>query len=184
ITSVDRILFTGIENIGREDILFAREKNWKIKFVAAARKLDNDRIVTFLLPQFIAPDHPIAFVTSEYNGVIIESAFADKQFFYGKGAGSLPTAAALLSDISALKYDYRYEYKKLFRAKINQHHDDYYLNAYIRFHNLADVPVDDFEIIKEWHLVANGGYLTGVISAQKLKQGTWWRQEGISLILL
>ncbi|WP_458421696.1 hypothetical protein, partial [Pseudomonas aeruginosa] len=40
---------------------------------------------------------PLSFVKNEYNGVVIESGFADKQFFYGKGAGSFPTTSAVLS---------------------------------------------------------------------------------------
>ena len=48
-----------------------------------------------------------------FNGVKVQTTFADKQFFYGRGAGSLPTASAVLSDISAIAYDYRYEYKKI-----------------------------------------------------------------------
>jgi homoserine dehydrogenase len=55
-------------------------------------------------------------VKNEYNGVIIESSLADGQFFYGKGAGGFPTASAVLSDLSALRYNYRYEYKKLHRG--------------------------------------------------------------------
>ncbi len=65
----------------------------------------------FVLPQFIKHDDHLAFVKNEYNGVVIESGFADKQFFYGKGAGSFPTASAVLSDLSALRYQYKYEYK-------------------------------------------------------------------------
>ena len=60
------------------------------------------------LPQFVKPDDHLAFVKNEYNGVVIESGFADKQFFYGKGAGSFPTASAVLSDISALTLSISY----------------------------------------------------------------------------
>ena len=44
---------------------------------------------------------------------LLEGAFSEHQFFMGKGAGGNPTGSAVLSDISALTYDYRYEYKKL-----------------------------------------------------------------------
>src|SRR5690606_40637436 len=46
-----------------------------------------------------------------------KTSFADEQFFVGRGAGAHPTASAVLSDISALTYDYRYEYKKIARGE-------------------------------------------------------------------
>jgi hypothetical protein len=110
-------LFTGIQNIQGYDAGVAAEKGWVIRLVAQAKKLENTGVAAFVLPQFVASNNHLSFVRHEYNGVVIESAFADKQFFYGKGAGSFPTASAVLSDISALRYQYRYEYKKKYRAK-------------------------------------------------------------------
>ena len=105
------IIFTGIQSITSEDALQAEKKDCVIKLVASAKKLKNGKVAAFVLPQFVKKEDQLAFVKNEYNGVVIESSFADKQFFYGKGAGSLPTASAVLSDISALRYDYKYEYK-------------------------------------------------------------------------
>ena len=99
----ENILFTGIQNINGHDAIVAREKNYEIKLVAQAKKLNNGKVAAFVLPQFIKHDDHLSFVKNEYNGVVIESGFADKRFFYGKGAGSFPTASAVLSDISALR---------------------------------------------------------------------------------
>ena len=85
--------------------------------MAQAKKLQNGKVAAFVLPQFVKQDDHLHFVKNEYNGVVIESGFADKQFFYGKGAGSFPTASAVLSDLSALRYQYKYEYKKLYHHK-------------------------------------------------------------------
>jgi homoserine dehydrogenase len=107
----DNILFTGIQNIQLGDALVAKEKSLDVKLIAQAKKLVNGQVAAFVLPQFVKQNEPLSFVKNEYNGVVIESGFADKQFFYGKGAGSFPTASAVLSDIGALRYNYRYEYK-------------------------------------------------------------------------
>jgi len=107
----EKILFSGIQNIQLRRCHRSQRKNYDIKLVAQARKLQNGKVAAFVLPQFVKQDDHLAFVKNEYNGVVIESGFADKQFFYGKGAGSFPTATAVLSDISALRYDYHYEYK-------------------------------------------------------------------------
>ena len=113
VTPIENILFNGIQNIQLSDAKVAKEKGYEVKLVAQAKKLSDGKVAALVLPQFVAKDNPLALVKNEYNGVVIESGFADQQFFYGKGAGSLPTASAVLSDISALRYDYKYEYKKL-----------------------------------------------------------------------
>jgi homoserine dehydrogenase len=136
-----------------------------------------------VLPQFVNHDDHLAFVKNEYNGVVIESGFADKQFFYGKGAGSCPTASAVLSDIAALRYDYRYEYKKLYHHHPLELSNDVYLRTYISFDDWSLVPRNDFEWIEEWHAGEERKYLVGVIAFEKLQKNFWWKENNTSLIL-
>lgn len=184
IEAPENILFTGIQNINAGDANVAREKSYEIKLVAQAKKLHNGKVAAFVLPQFIKHDDHLAFVKNEYNGVVIESGFADKQFFYGKGAGSFPTASAVLSDISALRYQYQYEYKKLYHHKPHQLDDDFYLRIYVSFDDLRFIPRENFEWIEEWHAGEQRKYLVGVISFNQLKNDDWWRKHNNSLILL
>lgn len=177
------ILFTGIQNIQLSDAKVAKEKAYDIKLVAQAKKLKNGKVAAFVLPQFIPHDDHLAFVKNEYNGVVIESGFADKQFFYGKGAGSFPTASAVLSDISALRYDYKYEYKKLYYHKPSELTNDFYVRIYISYDDLKKIPKDDFEWIEEYHSGRERSYFIGVIHFEKLVKNKWWKQQGISLIL-
>lgn len=177
------ILFTGIHQVHGNDAVIAREKNQQIKLVAQAKKLQNGKVAAFVLPQFVPATDHLAFVKNEYNGVVIESGFADKQFFYGKGAGSLPTASAVLSDISALRYQYRYEYKKLYHHEPQQLTDELYLRVYVSFDNLAVVPREKFEWIEEWHALEERKYLVGVIAFAELKNNSWWKENNTSLIL-
>ncbi len=178
------ILFNGIEQISLTDAELAASKNQVIRLLAHARKLRDGRIAAFVLPAFIRKDDPLAFVKYEFNGVVIESSFADKQFFYGKGAGSLPTASAVLSDISALRYGYRYEYKKLYHHEPQQLTDDIFLRVYVSFEDIGLVPRESFEWIEEWHIGEGRNYLVGVISLSHLKQNSWWKENDHSLILL
>ena len=180
----DQILFNGIQNIHFTDADVANSKKQQIKLVAQAQKLKSGNVAAFVLPQFVNEDDQLAFVKNEFNGVVIESGFADKQFFYGKGAGSFPTASAVLSDISALRYDYKYEYKKLYHHMPHQLAEDFYLKVYVSFEDLSYIPRDHFEWIDEWHSGQERKYLTGVISFSELKQNNWWKENGISLILL
>ncbi|MDB5199194.1 MAG: homoserine dehydrogenase [Chitinophagaceae bacterium] len=180
----DEIVFTGIQHIKPVDAKVAAEKNFSIKLVAQAKKLKDGTITAFVLPQFVKHDDPLAFVKNEFNGVVIESHFADKQFFYGKGAGSLPTASAVLSDISALRYDYKYEYKKLHAPERSELTDDFYLRVYVSFDRSESVPKDKFEWIEECHVEEKRKYLTGVIHFREIVGNTWWKENETSLILL
>jgi homoserine dehydrogenase len=184
IESPENLLFSGIQNISADDARVAKEKNFDIKLVAQAQKLNNGKVAAFVLPQFVKHDDHLAFVKNEYNGVVIESGFADKQFFYGKGAGSFPTASAVLSDIAALRYQYKYEYKKLYHHKPHVLSDDFYLRVYVSFDDLKFIPRENFEWIEEWHAGEQKKYLVGAISFTELKNNDWWHKHNTSLILL
>ena len=183
VTTTDSILFTGIQNITKSDAAVAKSRGQQIKLVAQAKKLVTGGVVALVLPQFVKSENPLAFVRNEYNGAVIESSFADEQFFYGKGAGSFPTASAVLSDISALRYDYKYEYKKLYHHQPHQLNNSIYLRVYVSFTDIAHIPKEDFEWIEEWHAQEERKYLSGIIALQKLKNSTWWKENGTSLIL-
>ena len=115
--------------------------------------------------------------------MVIESGFADKQFFYGKGAGSFPTASAVLSDIAALRYQYKYEYKKLYHHQPHELSNSVFLRVYISFDDIAFVPRERFEWIEEWHAQEERKYLIGVVSFDELKENNWWKENNTSLIL-
>jgi len=183
VESPENILFTGIQNIQGADAFVAGSWGQHVKLVAQAKKLRNGKVAAFVFPQFVKQDDPLAFVKNEYNGVVIETGFADKQFFYGKGAGSFPTASAVLSDISALRYQYKYEYKKLHHHRPHELTDDFYLRVYVSFEDWKYIPRERFEWIEEWHSREERKYLIAVISFQELKTATWWKENNTSLIL-
>ena len=183
VTHPDEIVFNGIQNIQLSDAVVAKEKNYQIKLVAQAKKLQNGKVAAFVLPQFVKQDDHLAFVKNEYNGVVIETGFADKQFFYGKGAGSFPTASAVLSDISALRYDYKYEYKKLYHHIPSELTEDFYLKVYLSFDDWKYIPREKLEWIEEWHAEDDRKYLIAVLPFSELKNNTWWKENNTSLIL-
>ncbi len=183
IEKTENLVFTGIQFVQAGDAEVAREKHFDIKLVAQAKKLENGKVAAFVLPQFIKQDDHLAFVKNEYNGVVIESGFADKQFFYGKGAGSFPTASAVLSDLSALRYQYKYEYKKLYHHRPHELTNDFYVRVYLSFDDWKYIPRDRFEWIEEWHAESDRKYLVGVIHFREIKEGSWWKENNTSLVL-
>jgi homoserine dehydrogenase len=183
VVPTEELVFSGIQHIQAGDAAVAREKHYDIKLVAQAKKLENGKVAAFVLPQFIRQDDHLAFVRNEYNGVVIESGFADKQFFYGKGAGSFPTASAVLSDLSALRYQYKYEYKKLYDHLPHRLTTDFYVRAYVSFDDWKYIPRERFEWIEEWHAESDRKYLIGVIHFREIATESWWKENGASLVL-
>jgi homoserine dehydrogenase len=163
----------GIQTLSAHDIQFAREKNFKIKLIASVHKTSDDQIAPFVFPQFITPDDYLYRVENEYNGVTVEAAFADKQFFMGKGAGGHPTGSAVLSDISASTYHYRYEYKKLAWATSSpvqqiSYSPDLLLEVYLRYYQEEDLDVFHFEHITEKYAGQDFNYVIGVVKLSRL----------------
>ncbi len=168
-TKPENILNIGIQNLSPHDLQFAREKNFKIKLIASARKIEDQNVVLFVLPKLVRPENFLYNVENEYNGVIVEAAFADQQFFFGKGAGGHPTGAAVLSDVAALRYDYHYEYKKYHQyQEQNQHSNDVLLNVYLRYSDEKLLDKLQFENISERFYAKNFQFVIGKISLQNL----------------
>jgi homoserine dehydrogenase len=164
----DKILNVGIQNLSDNDIRYAREKNFKIKLVPTARKISTKQIVTYVLPKFIKSDDFLYNVENEYNGVTVQAAFADKQFFFGKGAGGHPTGAAVLSDIAALRYDYRYEYKKYHQHNGLVHTDNVNIEVYLRYTHEYTVEKLQIENISERFSRNDYKYVIGNVSLKSL----------------
>ena len=183
VTLPAKLVHSGIQHLHARDAIIAKEKGWQIKLVAQARKLPDGRVAAFVLPQFVRNEHLLSGVRNEYNGVVIESGFADQQFFYGKGAGGVATASAVLSDLSALRYDYRYEYKKHYRQQPAELTNDFYVRVYVSFEGLFQVPHELFEKIEEWSSTDERCSVVGILHFSRLLDTGWWKRKGASLIL-
>lgn len=164
-----REIFTyGISTIHESDIRYAREKRVKIKLVAQVVKVSDTRFTMFVMPEFVTPKKYIYSVDDEYNGVVIRGECYDRQFMFGKGAGSLPTASSILSDIMARLHNYRYEYKKRNYPDRPAYTTDILLRIYARF---VDTPVSEilpFERIHEQFFSAECNYLIGDVKLSDL----------------
>ena len=164
----DKILNIGIQNLSDNDIQYAKEKNFKIKLVPTARKISTKQVVTYVLPKFVKSEDFLFNVENEYNGVTVQAAFADKQFFFGKGAGGHPTGAAVLSDIAALRYDYRYEYKKYHQNNGLIHTDNVNIEVYLRYTHEYTVEKLQVENIVERFSRNDYKYVIGNVSLKTL----------------
>lgn len=164
----EQILNLGIDKIDSQDIKFAKEKNLKIKLLPLAKETENKKVVLYVLPKFIGKDNILYNVENENNGVLVKAAFADEQFFYGKGAGGHPTGSAVLSDITALRYGYRYEYKKHLDAQEVEYTTDYTLKVYLRYHRTEILDQIQFDNISERYISNGFNYVIGSIKLQEI----------------
>jgi homoserine dehydrogenase len=180
----NEIFNLGIDRLGDLELNYAREKGLKIKLVAYAEKASNGKIKAFVLPKFVHKSDKLFNVDDVFNGVKTKSYFSDTQFFVGKGAGAYPTASAVLSDISALTYDYRYEYKKLNLTESLETDNHISLRILLR-HNLLNGPIFEkhFEEINESYRNQESGYTIGTISLKGLKEIVAYQAPDSSIIL-
>jgi homoserine dehydrogenase len=164
----DDVINVGIQNLSAHDLQYAREKRLKIKLVPVAKELDDKHVTLFVLPKFVNETEFLYNVEYEYNGVTVQAAFADQQFFFGKGAGGHPTGSAVLSDIAALRYGYAYEYKKAREVQGLKFTNNVELNVYLRYDEEQLVNDLGFTHIHERYTSDSFKYVCGKINLQNL----------------
>jgi len=170
----DNVFNIGIQNLSTRDVQYAKEKGQKIKLIPVAKKQNEKNVNIYVLPKLIKQEDFLYNVENEYNGVSVQAAFADQQFFFGKGAGGHPTGAAVFSDISALRYDYRYEYKKAKESSGLTLNNDEVIEVYLRFNSadllekIAFLDITENYISRDYHYVIGTLSLSEVIAKADL----------------
>lgn len=94
----DDVLFEGIEDITSSDMAFAQKAGATIKLLAMVTKSD-DEIEARVYPAMLPNSHPLASVRDSFNAVFIEGKAVDNLMLFGRGAGGMPTASAVLGDV-------------------------------------------------------------------------------------
>ena len=93
----------GITRVTQQDIAYARELGYRVKLLAIAKATDSAAggggVEVRVHPTMIPADSPLAAVSGVFNGVFITGHAVGDLMFYGRGAGQLPTASAVWSDI-------------------------------------------------------------------------------------
>lgn len=177
-----QIINLGIDDIKSADLEFAREHNYEIKLIATAKRI-GEKVYGFVAPQFIKAGHSLEGVKNEFNAVSLIGEFCDEQRFIGKGAGSLPTGAAVLSDISALSYNYKYEYKKHYNQGQLSFSNDSLLEVYVSFNDPKSIDLESFDSIKGKYFSFDQSYVVGNICIGKLLDKNWLNNPLINVIL-
>ena len=162
-------IFTyGISNMNDDDIRFANEKERRFKLVAHVEKVNDNKLIMSVMPQLISRNKYIYSVEDEFNGVVIKGLYYDKQSMIGRGAGGYPTGSAVLSDITACLYDYKYEYKKRNDSQLPTYTTDYKFRVYYRYSDYADLDLIKFDTVLENYISDEYKYVVGTVSLRDL----------------
>jgi len=99
--TLDDVYAEGITGITSDDIAFGRDLGYVIKLLAVAKD-ETDGISVRVHPTMIPADHPLAAVRDENNAIFVSGDAVGELMFYGKGAGSLPAASAVVGDVISI----------------------------------------------------------------------------------
>lgn len=88
----------GITKIGAEDFLYAKKMGKTIKLLAMSKKEENGYNV-MVAPFYLGENHPLYPVNDVFNAVFVKGDMLDDSMYYGRGAGKLPTASAVVADM-------------------------------------------------------------------------------------
>lgn len=101
----DSVYTEGITKITLEDVSYCDGCDSKIKLIGCAKREDNDEVSVGVFPAIVKDDSQLAGVSDVFNAILVRGDATGDVVFYGKGAGKLPTASAVVSDIvSAVKH--------------------------------------------------------------------------------
>ena len=89
----------GITEITLEDVKYAEAYNCVIKLIGRVKRLDDGKIDIIVAPMFVPNKSQLANIDYEFNGIMVRGDCTGDVVFYGKGAGKLPTASAVVADV-------------------------------------------------------------------------------------
>ncbi len=108
----EEVYTEGISKVTLEDVEYARDWGGVIKLIGRAARVDKDRISAMVSPAFVPKNSQLASVDDVFNGILVRGDAIGDVVFYGRGAGKMPTASAVVADvIDCAKH---FERKKMF----------------------------------------------------------------------
>lgn len=110
ITGVNKVILDNIKSMG-----------YALKFVASSYKNENNEVFIRVEPTMVKANHPFATIKNEFNAILFTGSTNGDLLFYGKGAGSIPTATAIVSDLVSILENRAYiGYKNETKLVVNQ----------------------------------------------------------------
>ena len=97
--SPEDIYTEGITEISDVATTLATQMGYSIKLIGHTERLADGRVLAMVSPRLIPPSNPLSHISDVFNGILVETDMLGTTMFYGRGAGKLPTAGAVVADI-------------------------------------------------------------------------------------
>ncbi|OIO55622.1 MAG: homoserine dehydrogenase [Alphaproteobacteria bacterium CG_4_10_14_0_2_um_filter_63_37] len=94
----DQVSVEGITKITGQDVAYAEELGYRVKLLGIAKQA-GDAVELRVHPTLLPASNPLAQVEGVFNAVLVDAQYADRTMYYGRGAGELPTASAVVADL-------------------------------------------------------------------------------------
>jgi len=126
----------GIRGVKLEDVAYAGSADYKIKLLGRAIRQPENKVCAFVAPHLVPVDNPLAGVEDVFNAIAVNGNAVGDAMFYGRGAGKLPTASAVVADVIDIAKDLK-----------RDHHNDWGPGA-------ADLVVSSDILASQWYVRA------------------------------
>ncbi|MBQ7934120.1 MAG: homoserine dehydrogenase [Lachnospiraceae bacterium] len=95
----EKVFTEGITRITADDFVYAKAAGMTIKLLASAKPVSEDEVLAMVTPCMVSKENPLAMVNDVFNGILVTGNMLGDAMFYGKGAGKLATASAVVADV-------------------------------------------------------------------------------------
>ncbi len=95
----DKVFTEGITKITPADFAYAKAAGKTIKLLAMSKAVSDDEVLAMVAPAMIGKEHPLSMVNDVFNAVFVTGNMLGDSMYYGRGAGKLPTASAVVGDV-------------------------------------------------------------------------------------
>jgi homoserine dehydrogenase len=153
---LDDVKVSGITSVSEEDLQYSKQLGYTMKLIGIAHR-QGEKVEVSVQPTLLPNAHPLASVNDEYNAVYVYGEAVGETMFYGPGAGSLPTATAVVSDLVGVMKNMRLGVNgqsavlPQFPKQLKED-DEIYSKFFLRLHVLDEVGVlaKITSIFSEW----------------------------------
>lgn len=168
----DNVYTKGISDIDLEDVKYAEKFHCAVKLIASMKKLEDGRILPMVMPMLVPYDTLISRVDDVFNAVLVCGDGIDKAMFYGRGAGMLPTASAVLGDvIEQIKCgpntDISQTWEDSSDCSFIAGHEESINKVYFRISKTDNIETNKFEIIDDTDDLV---FVTGPVALKKAEE--------------
>lgn len=154
----EKISVQGISRLDLQDVETARKAGYRVKLLGRAMKLADGRQCAYVAPHLVREDSPIAPVDDVFNAIMIRGNAVGDVMFYGRGAGDLPTASAVMGDIiDALQHREKRRDLSWNESAALADFGELSMRWYLR---------GSFAVEAGWEALEGGAVMTGVMAAR------------------